>query len=88
MTKYHPREVSNNSFHGTGSKLVELMRAKGVSKKRLSRESGVSEATLRRMCCGNMVGSMHSWALVLDALDADYNDFFGAGIETERRNRN
>lgn len=88
MTKYHPSEVSNINHHGTGSKLIKLMREKGMSKKRLSRESGVSEATLRRMCCGNMVGSMHSWALVLDALDADYNDFFVAGIETERRNRN
>lgn len=87
MSKYHPREVANNQCDGTGRMLRELMRAKRMSKKRLSRESGVSEATLRRMCGGNLVGSMHSWASVLDILDGDYNDFFREGIETERRNR-
>lgn len=88
MSKYHPRDIANNDADGTGRMLRELMRAKRISKKRLSRESGVSEATLRRMCGGNLVGSMHSWASVLDILDGDYNEFFREGIETERRNRN
>ena len=88
MPKYHQRDVANTQCDGTGRMLRELMRSKKMSKKRLARESGVSEATLRRMCGGNLVGSIHSWASVLDILDGDCNEFFRVGVEIETENPN
>lgn len=51
------------------------MAEKGMSKNRLSIESGVSKSTIRRMCSGHRVGTFDSWARVLSALGADANDF-------------
>ena len=70
------RAASNYLGDGsTGAKLTALMEERGMSQRRLSALSGVSMATIKRMRSGDMVGSMHSWSMVMRALDADCNEF-------------
>ena len=61
----------------TGESLSEAMRACGVSVADLARAAGLSEGTVRRMRSGDMVGSLHSWAMAADALGMTVGELTG-----------
>lgn len=70
----------------SGDKLASLMRERNVSKNRLAKMTGLSKATVRRMCTGDMTGTFDSWCRVLSALDADANEFVRS-MEDDRSKR-
>ena len=68
----------------TGEKLTSLMREKGMGKRALAMKSGVSLATIRRMCSGDMRGSIYSWHRVLSVLGGDANEILRGDNDGER----
>lgn len=52
----------------SGNELSRAMRERGYSIYRLSKESGISVDTIRRMQKGNYVGYVDSWVRVANAL--------------------
>lgn len=61
----------------SGDRLASAMDDKGITISRLSRETGLSRATIRNMRVGDKRGSMYSWALVAKALGMRIDELIG-----------
>lgn len=53
---------------GSGYGLQQAMEDSGMSISRLSRMTGLSRSTIRKMRSGYLAGSLYSWKAVSDAL--------------------
>ena len=58
----------------TGEKLSMKMKEKGISKKRLAKETGMDYSTVCRLCNGDRVGYLDTWMKVCDAIQIEMND--------------
>lgn len=61
----------------TGERLAGEMEARGFSKRRLARESGVSYRTVCRIAAGDRVGSLDTWLRLAKTLGCDVSDLTG-----------
>ena len=50
------------------------MKEKGISKKRLAKETGMDYSTVCRLCNGDRVGYLDTWMKVCDAIQIEMND--------------
>lgn len=58
----------------SGERLREVMREKGWSAKRLSRESGVAYTTITRMLRGDLNGQLYTWSLVCETIGVSMDE--------------
>lgn len=58
----------------TGDRLCRIMDEKGVSVRELSRRTNLSISSIRRLRKGHLVGNLHTWVEVMNALDASIDD--------------
>ena len=58
----------------TCGNLARLMEERGVSVRELSRRTGLSLASVRRLRRADMSGSLHTWALVARALECGVDE--------------
>ncbi len=61
----------------TGQRLAEKLAEKGMSKRRLARESQVSYRTVCRIISGDRLGNLDTWMRFADALGCDLSELIG-----------
>lgn len=69
----------------SGERLASKMQERGIGKRRLSRESGVSYRTVTRLMRGDMVGSVYTWARICRALSCRISDIVDVDGEGDGR---
>lgn len=64
-------------------RLARMMEARGVSIRKLARETGLSLATVRRAVRSGSHGSVHTWALIARALGCGIDEIVGGDGDGE-----
>lgn len=71
MTIYEASELA------TAQNLAALMEAKSVSIHELSRNTGLSISTIRRLRKKDMVGSIYTWNIIAEYLNVSLGELLG-----------
>lgn len=75
------KERSNNKVDesSSGFKLRKAIKDKGYTMQSTATKSGVSYATIQRMCSGDMIGTIAAWAKVSDAIGVSLSELVSKG---------
>lgn len=60
----------------TNEWLKQVMRERGISKRQLAKQTGISYSTLTRMLNKPNAGNLQTWLIVCEALDCDLLTIF------------
>jgi len=61
----------------TGQRLAEKLAEKGISKRKLARESQVSYRTVCRVMSGDRLGNLDTWIRFSEAIGCDISELIG-----------